>query len=304
MSDQDMLINNYIIIEQIGSGSFGDVYLAKSTKLDTHVAAKIESKKDKEAKKLRIKCEYKIYKYLHRKKYGNGLPTIYDYIETPNYNTLFMQLLGNSLEDIFEKMGKKFKLETVFFIADQIIFLLNKLHDLNFIHRDIKPNNFLVGKSCDINNEQNIVDNTPLYIMDFGLSKMYVTKGKHMPFDCKRSLIGTARYTSLNMHNGIEPSRRDDLESVGYMLVYFLKGKLPWQGLKKKSNMTNIEVIGEVKMCTSVDTLCEGLPQSFAKYINYCRNLKFTERPNYAYCRNLFKSDCKKLNIYPKYEWL
>jgi serine/threonine protein kinase len=204
-----------------------------------------------------------------------------------------MQLLGPSLEDLFDKAGRRFQLSTVLLLADQLITLLESLHKKRFIHRDIKPNNFLVGRDTQ----------QQVYIMDFGLSKSYIDKKTHIPYRDKRQLIGTARYASINMHMGIEPTRRDDLESVGYMLIYFIKGVLPWQGLKKKRGVNNIQIIGEVKMCTSLETLCANLPNCFAEYLKYCRNLKFSEKPNYDYMRNIFKQEAENYNIVPRFEW-
>lgn len=285
----DVLSNDYVIIEQIGSGSFGEVYLAQYKK-GNYVAAKVEDRK----RNPRIINEYKIYKYLHSKEFKTGLPKIYDFIQTKDYNIMIMQLMGPSLEDLFNKYDRKFKLNTVLLIGIQIIDLLERLHKTNYIHRDIKPNNFLVerGKNaCQI------------FMMDFGLSKKYIENGSHIKFRDKRSLIGTARYASINMHMGIEPTRRDDLESVGYMLIYFLKGSLPWQGVKKQRHGNHLEIIGETKMCTSLDTLCKNLPSCFIEYLKYCRKLKFDETPDYNYMKNLFLNTSEKMNIDLEFQW-
>ncbi|QKF93832.1 serine/threonine-protein kinase [Fadolivirus algeromassiliense] len=283
------LLNDYIILEQIGSGSFGEVYLAQYKK-GGYVAVKVEDRN----KAQRVYNEYKIYRYLHKCDFNIGLPKIYDYLQSPYYNIMVMQLLGPNLEDLFNKYNRKFKLSTVFHLSEQLIFLLKQLHSAEYIHRDIKPNNFLIGRDKSINQ---------IYMMDFGLSKKYIINNKHIEFKDKRSLIGTARYASINMHMGFEPSRRDDLESVGYMLIYFLKGILPWQGIKKQKGNEHIEAIGEVKICTSLDDLCKGIPECFKEYISYCRDLKFDEKPDYDYLLNLFKNGSKKLNIKPEFEW-
>jgi serine/threonine protein kinase len=277
-----VLSDNYIILKQIGSGSFGEVFLAQR-KDGGYVAAKIEEKN----RLPRILNEYKIYRYLDNKGFKIGLPKIYDFYQTPSYNIMFMQLLGPSLEDLFNKYGRQFKQETVSKLADQLITLLESLHKAHFIHRDIKPNNFLIGRE---NSDQ-------LYIMDFGLSKKYMNYTTHIPFRDKRSLIGTARYASINMHFGIEPTRRDDLESVGYMLIYFLKGSLPWQGMRKKRSLSNLEKIKDMKVCIKLEELCSGLPACFSSYLAYCRKLKFDEEPDYEYLRGLFANSTKK------YEW-
>ena len=289
----NVLSNDYIIIERIGSGSFGEVYLAQY-KDGGYVAAKVEEKEKLKSTDSRVYNEYKIYYYLHKANFKVGLPKVYDYIQTSDYNIMFMQLLGPSLEDLFNKYNRKFKLPTIFLLAEQLITLLQQLHESKFIHRDIKPNNFLIGR--DNNTDQ-------IYMMDFGLSKKYINDGKHIKFRDKRSLIGTARYASINMHMGFEPSRRDDLESTGYMLIYLIKGVLPWQGIKKQKGIDHIESIGEIKISTSISTLCKGVPNSFKDYLQYCRNLKFDETPDYAYLQKLFKLDCKDMKIVPKFEW-
>jgi len=287
------VIDSYILIEKIGSGSFGEVYIAKRKKNDTLVAVKVEDRKSQ----TRMENEYRIYRRLFKNGMNIGIPQIYDFMQTTNFNIMCMQLLGLSLDDIFCKNNKEFNLGTVLKIGIDIVSLLKKLHFAKFIHRDIKPNNFLTGKGGD---------NQNIYVMDFGLSKRYEDyNGNHIKFRDCRSLIGTARYASINMHMGIEPTRRDDLESTGYMLIYFMKGFLPWQGLKKKKKKDkHIELIGEVKICTSLESLCEDLPKCFSEYIMYCRKLKFDERPNYDYLISLFEDTAIENNVQLKYEWI
>ena len=285
-----ILADEYIILKKIGSGSFGKVYLAEYKQSKKDVAVKFERKE----KISRLINEYKIYRYLDYMGFKEGLPKIYDWKELEDYNVLIMQLLGVNLESLLNKFNRRFKLSTVLKLANTLITLLESMHKIGFIHRDIKPNNFMIGKD---------EDKGQVYIMDFGLSKKYTSKGRHMKFREGRSLIGTARYASINMHMGMEPSRRDDLESVGYMLIYFLKGKLPWQGLKKESGANHVETIGEVKICTSINKLCEGIPLCFGEYMRYCRNLKFKEDPDYDYLRGLFYNLCLNNKIIPKYEW-
>lgn len=285
-----LLSDKYIIIEKIGSGSFGNVYVAQDRDTGAHVAVKVEDNK----KIPRIINEHKIYRYLTHKGFTEGLPKIHVMLYTKNFNIMVMQLLGKNLEELLNDSDRKFSLSTVFMIAEQLITLLSKLHNTGFIHRDIKPNNFLIDKDMG----------DMIYMMDFGLSKRYINKGQHIKFNDRKSLVGTARYASINMHMGIEPTRRDDLESVGYMLVYFLKGRLPWQGLMRKKGMSSLDQIGEVKICTSLNDLCSDLPKCFMDYIDYCRKLKFNETPDYEYIKKLFSNEAKKLNIKPYLEWI
>lgn len=226
-----------------------------------------------------IDFETKLYRYLNNDETsaGKGIPRVY-FNGTDNfYNVMVMDLLGESLEDLFNRSHRKFSLKTVAMLADQMIQRIEFVHSKQFIHRDIKPDNFLIGTG----KRQNTV-----FIIDFGLAKRYLQKdGHHIPYKENKSLTGTARYASINTHIGIEQSRRDDMESLGYVLIYFLKGQLPWQNLKLNNKQDKCKKIMEKKMQTPVDTLCKGLPPEFNQYMNYCRNLKFEERPDYQYLR-------------------
>merc|ERR1719174_983107 len=156
------------------------------------------------------------------------------------------------------------------------------MHSKSYIHRDIKPDNFLIGKG----QKSNIV-----YVIDFGLAKKYRNPQtlEHGPYREDKKLTGTARYASINAHIGLEQSRRDDMESLGYVLMYFNRSSLPWQGLKAATKKQKYEKISEKKMSTPVDVLCKGYPAEFAMYINYCRGLRFEEAPDYMYLRQLFR---------------
>lgn len=275
----DIVSDEYELIKKIGSGSFGEVYLTKIKNNNLMVASKIEEKNNKKSK---IFDEYKIYKRLYLKGLKNGIPKIYTIFTTPKFNILVMELLGDTLDNIYVKNNKQFNLSTILKLSYDLIILIENIHNCGYIHRDIKPNNFMFG--INENKEK-------LYILDFGLSKKYMLNNKHIEFKSNKSLVGTARYTSINVHNGFEPSRRDDLISIGYMLIYFINGSLPWQGLKK------LNLIGECKITTNITKLCKDIPLCYNEYLNYVTNLKFDERPNYNYIKNLFIEYSERMYI-------
>merc|ERR1711953_301476 len=189
---------------------------------------------------------------------------------------------GPSLEDLFSFCNRKFSLKTTLMLADQMINRVEYMHAKNFIHRDIKPDNFLIGLGKKANQ---------VHVIDFGLAKKYrdPKTQQHIPYREGKNLTGTARYASVNTHLGIEQSRRDDLEAVGYVLMYFNRGALPWQGLKANSKKEKYEKIMEKKMSTPIEVLCKHFPTEFVTYLNYCRSLRFEDRPDYAYLRRLLK---------------
>ena len=195
---------------------------------------------------------------------------------------MVLDLLGPSLEDLFNYCGRRFQLKTVLMLADQLLSRLEYVHTKSFIHRDVKPDNFLIG----LGKRQSVI-----HIIDFGLAKKYrdPRTHQHIPYRENKNLTGTARYASINTHIGIEQSRRDDLESLGYVLMYFIRGSLPWQGLKANTKKQKYERIMDRKMSTSTEQLCKGYPTEFRSYFEYCRSLRFEDRPDYAYLKRLFK---------------
>jgi serine/threonine protein kinase len=159
--------------------------------------------------------------------------------------------------------------------------IIERVHEKYFLHRDIKPANFLMGIDENYNK---------LYLIDFGLSKPYMNKKTktHIPLRADRNLIGTPRYVSINTHKHFEQSRRDDLESIGYLLIYFLNGSLPWQGVKAHTKIQKYEKIAELKINSQVEDLCKNIPKEFITYLNYCKSLAFESTPDYIYLKNLF----------------
>ena len=210
-----------------------------------------------------------------------------------------MELLGKSLEDIFQSQQKKFTLKTVCMVGIQMLDRLEFIHSKNIIHRDIKPDNFVLG----LDNKSHII-----YILDFGLSKKFRSSRthQHIKFSVNKKLTGTARYASINALRGCEQSRRDDLEAIGYVLMYFLRGSLPWQGLHVNKGEDRYKKILLKKKGTSAEELCKTFPNEFAEYINYTRNLEFEADPDYKFLRGLLTTVLEKQNCQFDffYDWL
>ena len=226
LEDYEIQIGDCYVLnakKKLGSGAFGVVYLGYNTKLKKEVAIKLESTKSRHPQ---LFYESKLYIAFQG---GEGIPTFHWCGTQGSYNILIMDSLGPSLEELFVYVHKKFTIKTTLMVTEQILNRIEFIHSRNFIHRDIKPDNFLIGRG----KAKSII-----YAIDFGLAKRYKDPrtGIHIPYKDGKSLTGTARYTSVNTHLGIEQARRDDIEAIGYIMVYFLKGELPWQGSKAKSS--------------------------------------------------------------------
>lgn len=269
--------HKYRLGRKIGSGSFGDIYIGTNITNGEEVAIKLESTQSKHPQ---LQYEARLYRLLDG---GVGIPQIKWFGVEGDYNVMVMELLGPSLEDLFNFCARKFSIKTVLLLADQLISRIEFVHGKSFLHRDIKPDNFMMGLAKRGNQ---------VYIIDFGLAKKYrdPRTHAHIPYRENKNLTGTARYASINTHLGIEQSRRDDLESLGYVLMYFNRGSLPWQGLKANTKKQKYERISEKKMATSIESLCKGFPGEFATYLNFCRSLRFDDKPDYSYLRQLFRN--------------
>ncbi|KAH7842505.1 hypothetical protein Vadar_006089 [Vaccinium darrowii] len=261
---------------KIGSGSFGELYLGVNVQTGEEVAVKLESVKTKHPQ---LHYESKLYMLLQG---GTGIPHLKWFGVEGEYSAMVIDLLGPSLEDLFNYCNRKFTLKTVLMLADQLINRVEYMHSRGFLHRDIKPDNFLMGLGRKANQ---------VYAIDFGLAKKYrdLQTHKHIPYRENKNLTGTARYASVNTHLGVEQSRRDDLESLGYVLMYFLRGSLPWQGLKAGTKKQKYDKISEKKMLTPIEVLCKSYPSEFISYFHYCRSLRFDDKPDYSYLKRLFR---------------
>ena len=270
------IASKYRVGRKIGSGSFGDIYLATNIQTNEQVAVKLE-------KVLTAHPQLLYESRLYRLFQGEiGIPTLHWYGVEGTSNVLVMELLGPSLEDLLQTNKGRLPLRTVLLLADQMIERIEYIHSKNFLHRDIKPDNFLMGLGIKRNT---------VYVIDFGLAKKFRDSktNLHIPYREGKSMTGTARYASLNTSLGIEQARRDDSEGLGNVFLYLLRGSLPWQGLPGNTKAEKYRNIMEKKLQTSVEMLCTGFPSEFVTFLNYARNLLFEDRPDYNYLRRLFK---------------
>ena len=268
--------NKFSLKSKIGSGAFGEVYLAENTETHEFVAVKLEPNTVNHSQLLNEKRAYA------RLNGCVGIPRVHWYGKEGDYNVLIIDLLGSSLQQLFVDQKKKFTLKTVLMIALQVLARIETIHKKGLIHRDIKPENFVVGFHYD---NQNVI-----YAIDFGISERYIDQktGKHIEYADGKSLTGTARYVSRNVHKGIEPTRRDDMESIAYMLIYLLKGNLPWAGIKCETKEEKYKKIYEKKKQISSDILCSGIPHEFQLFLDDVKRLDYADEPHYALYRKFF----------------
>ena len=272
-----VILGHYRIIEEVGAGAFGRIFSAEDTKSGNYVAIKQEHIR---AKSPQLELEYKTYlKFINT----TNFPEVYYNGTEGDYRYLVIQLLGKSLEDLYVLNRRPLSLKTVLMIADQMLQAVEYLHKKSIIHRDIKPDNFMMGTGNKANE---------VFLIDFGLSKEYRNPSTHVhrEFVEGLSLTGTARYASINALKGYEQSRRDDMESLGYVWLYLLRGALPWQGLPAKTTAQKYAKILDVKMRTPLEVLCAGFPLEFVQYLSEVRRLGFKDEPDYAKYRQMFRN--------------
>lgn len=264
----------YKFVKHIGSGSFGDIYLARDRVTDQVVAVKLERA---DAKNPQLSLEYALYR--HRLQGHQGFPTVKEYWRNTKFSFFAMSLLGDNLEKLFEACDRHFSQQTVLMIAEQLVARLETFHqETGHVHRDIKPENLLMGMGQF---------KSTLYLVDLGLAKPFLDPDqKHIVArKMHRSLTGTARYASVNAHLGRDQSRRDDLESAAYVLIYLSVGRLPWQGVTGDTKKERYEKICHRKLSTTIDQLCMGKLDSLRRFLTHVRMLRFDEKPDYRRMR-------------------
>jgi serine/threonine protein kinase len=287
-----MVGGRFNVHRRIDAGSFGEVFAGEDVKTQTEVAIKLEPVK---ARAPQLVYESKIYMLLAG---GVSIPKLHWFGTDGDSRVLVIDHLGKSLEKAFQLCRHRFSLKTVLMIADQTISALEYMHKKSFLHRDVKPDNFLIGPDSR---------KSQIFIIDFGLSKKYRDSRtqEHMKFAQGKSLTGTARYASIHAHQGFEQSRRDDLESLAYCFVYFLKGSLPWMGLDDQDKKSKYNRIGQMKANIPMEELCDGLPREMVMFFQAIRGLEFPDEPNYALYRQWFRSLFLRMGyVYDsEYDW-
>ena len=271
-----------LLNEKLGSGSFGQIYKCIDITTKKEYAAKIEANSTTTPQ---LAHEYKILKQLEGEE---GLPVPILFKNQGMDSVLVIPLYGPNLEDIMQyTKDKKFSLKTSLMIAFQMINLLSYIHDKGFIHRDLKPENICVNTN---------IRDTTLYLIDFGLSrKILDNKNNHIPFKENRGVLGTVRYISINAHKGNEQGRRDDLESLFYIILYFIKGDLPWGSVKGKTKEEKYQKVMDLKVANKPDELCKDLPTEIKLIFDYVFELEFEDRPNYNYIKSLLTKAMEKM---------
>lgn len=267
--------------QMLGAGSYGQIRIVSNLQTKKKAAVKLEPMK----RSSELHTEYEFLQKLSGKP---GFPEVYYYGTFRGaFYCMVMQLLGKNLDKIFDECKRKFTLKSLVFLATQLIRRFETIHSLRIVYRDVKPENFLLGEHSN-----------RVHVVDFGLSKHYADeRGEHIGERETHEIVGTARYMSVNAHKCREQSRRDDMESLSYVLAYFMRGQLPWSGLKVADFSAHNVRIMQIKLETPAEQLCTGYPKEFLDFYNYVHKLDFREEPRYGMIMTMFKNIYSRMKI-------
>lgn len=272
--------------DKLGEGCFGAVFLGKDKKSNSPVAVKFEDSQCGAPGSLAM--ENSLLKQIGEPQRPQGFAEVFFFGKVGSFTCMVMDLLGKSLEECMEVCQGKMEASSAVLIAEQALRRIEYLHSKGVVHRDIKPENFMYGRGGKIHH---------LHLIDFGLSDTYFGR-RHVCQSSGNSMVGTARYCSVNTHKAINQTRRDDLEAIAHMLIYFMRGALPWSGLKgARTEKEKYEMIGKRKESIPPEELCAGMPSAFKFLLSYARALPFVERPDYERLLHIFRKAKEELEI-------
>lgn len=298
-----IIVDIYKLTKLLHHGEGLEIFKGVNIKTKKEVAIKFEPINTK-CPRLFFECKLLQYLSCDPSFVEKGIPKIIQCYSIGDFKIMVMELYGPSLEELFSVCQRKFSLKTVLMLADQMLQSIEYIHLKNFLHRYLEPSNFVMGAEENANK---------VYLIDYGRASRFKWESHHIGYVggmrhymtgnfcifLNLRILGVPRYSSIDSHTNNPYSWKDDLESLGYILLYFLRGSLPWQKLKEKDKMAKHDMIGSIKKNTSTHFLCKGLPSEFSTYLSYCKKLKIGQRPAYKKLRTLFKNLFTKLG----YEW-
>jgi serine/threonine protein kinase len=274
-------MDNYIMFQKLGSGTYGNIFRGMQLHDNKPVAIKVEDEA------FLLEKEYMVYVYLWKYIQENkaitlNIPKVFKFSKVNNKSYMVLEELTYSLDYLYIGLNHTFSFSMLIWLTVKGLEQLRELHTLGIIHRDLKPDNFGIKKG-------------KLYLFDFGLANQFISSsGNHVEEKQRYPLIGTLRYASINTHKGYEQSRRDDLESFWYMLMFFFTGSLPWAHITSKSKDKNEETL-RYKECLNIDSFCKDVPIEYSRFYKYIRELGFTEKPDYNFWIEQFSFLCADL---------
>lgn len=270
---------------RIGKGAFGEIWLGVNKNTGENVAIKFEAV---EIVMMQLPIEVLRYEKLKNCVHTPKIFKAGRYKD--KWHFIVMECMSASLEKLFNQANHHFSKKTCIQLMIQMLVAIEEVHDAGIIHRDIKPDNFMFGR-------KETGRDKVLCLIDFGLAKEYMEDGKHIPEDQKVPFaLGTQRYMPVHAHQFKAQSRRDDLEAIGFVCIYFLNGALPWQNVDAENKILRNQKIQEMKKMR-ISKLCEGHPKAFAEFFQRVRSLLFAQRPDYDGLRALFITLAHKKNI-------